>query len=163
MRLGRALFCFGFLGLAACDHEEVRFCKAWIASAHDDHSLSWQDVSIKDQPLTALEAQQTVFPNYDPHAHFKRRPDNIPSILYALEILPADLRTISINYRYQPKKAWPDDLADGPIEERKTCRFLRLSDRPHDVSHAALVKFSMESALDGKETRCCIKVNENVR
>ncbi|GER03394.1 hypothetical protein JCM17846_10760 [Iodidimonas nitroreducens] len=110
-----------------------------------------------------MKHKKTVFPNYDPHTHFKRRPDHIPSILYALEILPADLRTISIDYRYQPNEVGLGGSANEPIEEQKSCRFLRLADRPQDVSHAALVKFSMESALDGKEARCCIKVNENVR
>lgn len=150
------VLCCGALFLSACEEPEVDFCKRWIASAFDEETQpDWQKVGIDDRPLTPLEAQQTVFPNYDPNAFYKRRPDNIPNLIYALGVVPAELRIVNVHY----------DITDesGQHSYARSCEFLRLSETSQHITEADFFSFAQRRRTGNGDDTCCIKKNEEVR
>ncbi|GEQ96405.1 hypothetical protein JCM17844_00420 [Iodidimonas gelatinilytica] len=149
-------FCGLCLVLSACDSADAKFCKGWIsAGLGAGTDIEWLETAITDRPLTPLEAQRTIFPNYDPNALFKRRPDNIPNILFALEAVPAQLHTVSISYHV---------VQDGAAQtQTQTCEFLRLAENLQHVSDADLYSFLQRQQNGMGNDSCCIQTNEEVR
>lgn len=147
--------------LAGCGApDEVDFCAAYAraALARDADAYSLADWRISDRHLGSLEAQRTVFPNYDPQAHFKQRPDNIPLILNALAIMDISLRKVELSLT-------PEPTAAGPAHH-ETCRFLLVNGHARDISAIDLTRFIMDRTQDdraGTDGGCCIRTRDDVR
>lgn len=147
--------------LAGCGvPDEVDFCAAYARAGleGDADAYSLADWRITDRRLGSLEAQRAVFPNYDPHAHFKQRPDTIPLILNALATMDISLRRVELSLA-------PDTAATGAAHQ-ETCRFLLVNGHARDISAIDLTRFIMDRTQDdraGTDAGCCIRTRNDVR
>ena len=145
--------------LAACDAEEVAFCESWLRTGlGPDMRYERLEATLADRRLRPLEAQRTVYPNYDPESYFPRRPGNVPVILDVLAGADVRIRTVRIRYRLTG--------AAGVSEERsESCRFLVVENTPQQTSEAdlhALRTLRAASDVPEKES-CCIRTDPSVR